>query len=487
MSLQAVFFDMGGTIETFSHNPEMRLQVTSELNSLLLSSGIDLHFDTNRLYQVVAAGLKAYHQESVASEAELPAAEVWKRYILPAYPHFFPALDLYGEELMYWLDTNYYHRELRSEVPSVLADLKNMGMKIGLISNICSLNQVPDNLKEYGIADIFSVVVTSSQFGRRKPDPSIFRHAAFLAGVPTSKCAYVGDRIVRDIVGARRAGFQLAVQIVHPFDSGESDEGAVPDAIIHQMDELLEIIKTVNRKPDRTQAKNNPIKALFFDAGDILYLRPNRGELLKQFLMENGLTLSPEDEPVRKEIKLRAYRGMISRDAYFTEMITSYGVNQPDQIERGKIILAEADDNIQFFEGVCETLQELKNKGYLLGIITDTAVPAYVKMKWFEKGGFGDVWDSYISSREFGCEKPDPKIYHAALDQMGLRSDEAFFVGHNPEELYGASAVGMHTIKFNPDDGAVAEHCAGTFSDILKIVDDYLPPQSGEPACLPAR
>jgi len=78
-----------------------------------------------------------------------------------------------------------------------------------------------------------------------------------------------------------------------------------------------------------------------------------------------------------------------------------------------------------------------------------------------------------ISSREIGYEKPDPRIYHAALKQLGLRPDEAFFVGHSPEELTGADAVGVHTITFNPDDGAVAEHLADTFSEILKIVERY--------------
>ncbi len=213
MRIQAVFFDMGGTIETFTYNREMRLQVTTEFDAVLRSFDIELGLDTNDLYQVISTGLKTYHDISVVSENELSAPEVWKRYILPAYPQFFPALDLHGEDLMYWLDTNYYQRELRPEVPGVLSDLQNMGIFIGLISNVCSLGQVPENLKKYGIADYFSVVVTSSQFGRRKPDPSIFRHAAFLGSVPTSRCAYVGDRIARDIEGARRAGFKLAVQI----------------------------------------------------------------------------------------------------------------------------------------------------------------------------------------------------------------------------------------------------------------------------------
>ncbi len=474
MNIQTVFFDMGGTIETYWYTQEMRLQGTHRLDSLLKSFGIHLNLSTTDLFHTITAGLKEYHDAAVASERELPAVEVWKKFILPAYPQYFPQLDLHGEELMYWLDTNFYHRALRPEVPAALEALKNMGLQIGLISNICSLNQVPENLKAYGIAGYFSVVVTSSQYGRRKPDPSIIRHAAFLAGVPTSKCAYIGDRVVRDIDGARRAGFGLAVQIMHDFDHGESDEGARPDAVIHEMSALVQIIAAENAKCDDRPARHNRIQALLFDAGDILYFRPKRGEALKQFLKEIAPDLSPDSgEAVRTEIKLRGYSGEISRDAYFSEMIQSYGVRSPDQIERGKRILSDADDSIQFFEDVCITLKKLKAMGFMLGIITDTAVPAYVKMRWFENGGFGDVWDAYISSREFGYQKPDPRIYQAALDQLGVSAGQSVFVGHSPEELVGANALGMHTIGFNLDTGAQAEHIAEKFGDIVRIIEQY--------------
>jgi putative hydrolase of the HAD superfamily len=92
--------------------------------------------------------------------------------------------------------------------------------------------------------------------------------------------------------------------------------------------------------------------------------------------------------------------------------------------------------------------------GYMLGIVTDTANPVHAKLSWFERGGFGHVWDSIISSKELGTRKPDPKIYHAALQQLGLTPDQAVFVGHKASELDGARAIGMKTIAFNPDRDA---------------------------------
>jgi putative hydrolase of the HAD superfamily len=124
-----------------------------------------------------------------------------------------------------------------------------MGLKIGLISNVNSRGQVPLNLSEYNLRHYFDPIVLSSEYGYRKPDPAIFHYAARLANAPTSRCAYVGDRVTRDIEGARRAGFGLAVQIRHNFDHGENDDGALPDAVIDSMTELLDILHTEAARP----------------------------------------------------------------------------------------------------------------------------------------------------------------------------------------------------------------------------------------------
>jgi putative hydrolase of the HAD superfamily len=105
----------------------------------------------------------------------------------------------------------------------------------------------------------------------------------------------------------------------------------------------------------------------------------------------------------------------------------------------------------------------------MLGIITDTANPVHVKLSWFERGGFGNVWDTIISSQEFGIEKPDPRIYFAALQQLGLKADQAVFVGHCPEELEGARTCGMKTVAFNYEASAKAEYFIDNFSDLLQI------------------
>jgi len=469
MTIRAVFFDMGGTIETFRYTPEMRLHATPELRQKLVAAGIELPLNDQQLFELVNEGWGRYHKYSIRSMDELPVDKVWREFILPGFPVDSKILSAVAEKLMVYLELTYYHREMRIEVPGVLEELRQTGYKIGLISNVCSRSQVPQSLESYGLRQYFDPLILSSQYGRRKPDPSIFHHAAQSAGVPTSECLYVGDRIARDIVGARRAGYGYAVQIINEFDHGEKDEGATPDAVIRQMTELLDFIRFISAKERGTVRRERKIRALLFDAGDILYHRPNRGQHLSVFLEQLGLSDRelPADEA--NTLKCKAYHGEISPDQYREKLIRLHGIADPLLIERGKKALVQDEDNIQFIDGVADTLRTFKAEGFLLGVVTDTAAPLHIKLDWFERGGFGDVWDSVVSSREVGIQKPDPLIFNASLAQLGVGVDQAVFIGHSPEELQGARGLGMKTIAFNFAQPVQADFHIKKFPDLLDV------------------
>jgi putative hydrolase of the HAD superfamily len=473
MTIKAVFFDMGGTLQTFTYDRQMRLIATPGLDRLLKDSGIDLHLDTEQLFEIVSMGLVRNHARRLETLEEWSSYRVWKDMILKDHTVDEEKLRAVAEGLMLFIETHYYSRTLRPEIPNVLAELKSMGLKIGLISNVVSRGQVPVNLTEYGIQDYFHPVVLSSEYGRRKPDPAIFHYAARLAKVPTSECIYIGDRIARDVLGAKRAGFHMAIQIVHDFNHGEQDEGAKPDAIIRSMTELIDIIKMDKSPSSRHRfTGNNPgtkIRAILFDAGDILYHRPQKGEKFIAFLKEKGLDPQNGGDRKRQKIQAAAYRGELTRDEFHEAILHSYGLTSSEYISQGKEILEKEDNEVQIFNGVPETLKQLKAQGFYLGIITDTSVSVSMKLAWFEKAGFGNVWDSVVSSKEVGLKKPDPKIYQVALDQLGVKPEETVFVGHMKSELDGADTLEMHTVAFNKDENATAEYYIEQFADLLNL------------------
>src|SRR4030065_2940009 len=109
MTIQTVFFDMGGTIDTFWYSPQMRIQVTPELQILLLNQGIDLHLTDVQFYETITEGLARYHQWRMKTLEELPASIVWRKYILADYSTDFPQLESIADDLMVWIVIHYYH------------------------------------------------------------------------------------------------------------------------------------------------------------------------------------------------------------------------------------------------------------------------------------------------------------------------------------------------------------------------------------------
>src|SRR5574338_531022 len=173
MKIQAVFFDMGGTIETLCFTHQMRLEATKTLRQKLEDAGVDLPAGDEQLLDFITSGLSRYKKWSILTEEELPPERIWAEYIFEGAQAGKRISEKLAEDLLIFLESNYYRRELRPEVPAVLEAIKQMGLKMGVISNISSYGLVPSVLEQYGISHYFSPVVLSSQYGHRKPDPAI--------------------------------------------------------------------------------------------------------------------------------------------------------------------------------------------------------------------------------------------------------------------------------------------------------------------------
>jgi putative hydrolase of the HAD superfamily len=79
------------------------------------------------------------------------------------------------------------------------------GVRFGIITNGDLAFQTA-KLEALGIEQRFAHVITSGELGVAKPDPRIFEIAAERFGARTEECAYVGDRLGTDAIGATRAG-----------------------------------------------------------------------------------------------------------------------------------------------------------------------------------------------------------------------------------------------------------------------------------------
>ena len=161
-----------------------------------------------------------------------------------------------------------------------------------------------------------------------------------------------------------------------------------------------------------------PLKTILFDAGDILYNKPNRKSSVIRFLNERGYSAPLENDPVEKAKRREAHAGRIETDSFFEWLMKHYGVTNSSDFADGIELLKKQQSDVHFFEGVPETLHKLKRKGFMLGIVTNTFNSRQEKNTWFKTVGIDDIWDSYADSFELQVTKPDPKIYLAALSHL---------------------------------------------------------------------
>ena len=94
--------------------------------------------------------------------------------------------------------------------------------------------------------------------------------------------------------------------------------------------------------------------------------------------------------------------------------------------------------------GAVETLRRLREDGYLVGLITVCSED--IEVLWPETE-FAGLFDAEIFSSSIGLSKPDPRIYLACCEALGVEPHEAVFVGDGAnDELEGARRVGMDAI-----------------------------------------
>jgi putative hydrolase of the HAD superfamily len=91
--------------------------------------------------------------------------------------------------------------------------------------------------------------------------------------------------------------------------------------------------------------------------------------------------------------------------------------------------------------GAVETLTELRARGIKVGLIT--VCTEDVELLWPESE-FAGLFDAEIFSNAVGLSKPDPRIYLACCEQLGVEPHDSVFVGDGAnDELEGARRVGL--------------------------------------------
>jgi len=139
-----------------------------------------------------------------------------------AYPIF---LDLYA-------DNTSRRSLLYPGVREGLDYLKAAGYALGCVTNKAAQFTIP-LLKDLGVYDDFSIVVSGDTLEHRKPHPAPLLHAAEFFKVDPANALMVGDS-VSDVKAARAAGFSVAC-VPYGYNHGEDIRVAKPDLVIESI------------------------------------------------------------------------------------------------------------------------------------------------------------------------------------------------------------------------------------------------------------
>jgi HAD superfamily hydrolase (TIGR01549 family) len=124
------------------------------------------------------------------------------------------------------------------EVPRVLRALAGAGVRIGLISN--SHRCLASFQSHFELQGLIAASVSSSEHGRMKPHPSIFRAALDLVNVEPGEALMVGDNVRQDVEGALGVGMKAALihraADAHPMERQLAENGV---RVIRSLEELL--------------------------------------------------------------------------------------------------------------------------------------------------------------------------------------------------------------------------------------------------------
>lgn len=104
------------------------------------------------------------------------------------------------------------------------------------------------------------------------------------------------------------------------------------------------------------------------------------------------------------------------------------------------------------YSGVVKRLQELRG-GYKLACLSNTSAIHWDHLT--NHVGIGEMFDHCFASHLLQSAKPDPKTFHAVLDNMGHAAEEICFFDDAPENVLAAQNLGMKARLVDPQEGVL--------------------------------
>ncbi len=191
------------------------------------------------------------------------------------------------------------------------------------------------------------------------------------------------------------------------------------------------------------------IRAILFDLDETLL---NRTETVTHFLRDQHRrfpaiqTQVLEDRYVARFLALDNH-GYTKKEVVYPQLVEEFAIDMEWQQLLTDFNKRSEWPQLVLFERVEEYLQQKRQEGHKLGIITNGTINA--QLAKIEKLGLDELVDTYLISEQEQIRKPEPEIFLRAAKRLDVATTECVFVGDNPRaDVIGAKQVGMKGIWF---------------------------------------
>jgi epoxide hydrolase-like predicted phosphatase len=183
------------------------------------------------------------------------------------------------------------------------------------------------------------------------------------------------------------------------------------------------------------------IRAVIFDFGGVLVRMVDDRPRLK-LAEQLGVPLSRLDDLVFfSPSAQKASFGAITVDMHWEAVRDALGI-KPQELQSFLDQYWSADD-VNW-----ELLEFIKNlhPGYKVGLLSNAwdNLRQTMHTRWNIDG----LFDEMVISAEVGMVKPDPRIYHLALEKLGVQPEEAIFIDDMLVNVDAARQQGLAAIQF---------------------------------------
>ena len=188
------------------------------------------------------------------------------------------------------------------------------------------------------------------------------------------------------------------------------------------------------------------IKAIFFDFDDTLGDRNQYAwSLWHRAVTENTEETDPiVIEAIVQDCLIWDENGTVSKMYIVNKLKEEYGIelSYPDFHEWWNTNL---NQYAVAFPDARRTLEELKRRGYKIGLITNG--PSAGQRKKAENAHLIDLLDDIVVSKDFNIFKPDVRLFQIAAERMQVKPEECVMVGDIfSKDILGAYRAGMKPV-----------------------------------------